>query len=90
MFAKIVAKQGKNIIELNKENKVLYDENKELRNENEELNLAVYNYRIDNKEIFKKLSLIADLVENFDYRKSNYVSIIRQIKEVISSDQTIK
>lgn len=88
MFAKIVAKQGKNIIELNKENKTLYEENKELRNENEELNLAVYNYRIDNKEIFKKLSLIADLVENFDYRKSNSVSIIRQIKEVITSDQT--
>lgn len=88
MFAKIVAKQGENIIELNKENKTLYEENKELRNENEELNLAVYNYRIDNKEIFKKLSLIADLVENFDYRKSNSVSIIRQIKEVITSDQT--
>ena len=88
MFAKIVAKQGENIIELNKENKTLYEENKELRNENEELNLAVYKYRIDNKEIFKKLSLIADLVENFDYRKSNSVSIIRQIKEVITSDQT--
>ena len=87
MFAKIVAKQGKNIIELNKENKTLYEENKELRNENEELNLAVYNYRIDSKEIFKKLSLIADLVENFDYRKSNSVSVIRQIKEVITSDQ---
>ena len=86
MFAKIVVKQGKNIIELNKENKALYEENKELRNENEELNLAVYNYRIDNKEMFKKLSLVVDLVEDFDYRKSNSVSI-RQIKEVIISDQ---
>ena len=88
MFAKIVVKQGKNIIELNKENKALYEENKELRSENEELNLAVYNYRIDNKEMFKKLSLVADLVESFDYKKSNSVSVIRQIKEVIISDQT--
>lgn len=77
----------KEILELKEENKVLYEENKELRNENEELRLELYNYRRDNKEMFKELSLIVDLVESFDYRKSNSVSIIRQIKEVITSDQ---
>ena len=74
-------------LELKEENKVLYDENKELRNENEELRLELYNCRRDNKEMFKKLSLIVDLVESFDYRRSNSVSVIRQIKEVITSDQ---
>ena len=75
-------------LELKEENKVLYDKNKELRNENEELRLELYNCRRDNKEMFKKLSLIIDLVESFNYRESNSVSVIRQIKEVITSDQT--
>lgn len=77
----------KEILELKEENKVLYEENKELRNENEELNLELYNCKRDNKAMFKKLSLIVDLVESFDYRESNSVSVIRQIKEVITSDQ---
>lgn len=74
-------------LELKEENKVLYEENKELRNESEELRLELYNCRRDNKEMFKKLSLIVDLVENFDYRRSNSVTIIREIKEVIISVQ---
>lgn len=44
MLAKIVAKQGKQLIELNKENKTLYEENKDLRSENEEL--FSFRYRI--------------------------------------------
>lgn len=72
--------------DLSKEKKALYEENKDLRYENEELNLAVSNYRKENRKMFKKLDLITDLVENFDYRKSNSVETIRKIKEVIISD----
>ena len=88
MFIKTAIRQEKAIHDLNKENKILYDENKDLRFENEELNLTVNNYRRDNKEIFKKLSLITDLIESYDYRKNNSVVILRKIEEVITSDQT--
>lgn len=37
MLTKIIIKQGKQIIDLDKENKALYKENKELRFENDEL-----------------------------------------------------
>ena len=75
-------------LEKQEEKKIIYDENKEQRNENEENRLELYDCRKDNKEMFKELSLKVDLVESFDYRKSNSVSIIRQIKEVIMSSQT--
>lgn len=86
MWTKTVIRQGLKIHELEQENKVLYEENKDLRYENEELNLALNNYKRDNKEMFKTLSLITDLVEEYDYKKNNAVVILRKIEEVIKSD----
>lgn len=88
MFTKIVIKQGLKIHDLEQENEVLYEENKDLRHENEELNLAISNYRRDNKEMFKELSIITDLLEQYDFRRNNSVIILRKIEEVIKSDQT--
>ena len=90
MFVKTVIRQGEKIHKLESDLKLEKEENENLRSENEELNLAVNNYKRNNKEMFKQLSLITDLTEQFDYRKSNSVEILRKIKEVISSDQTIK
>lgn len=88
MFKRTVIKQGLKIHDLEQGNKVLYEENKDLRYENEELNLTVNNYRRDNKEMFKKISLITDLIEQYDYKRNNSVVILRKIEEVIKSDQT--
>lgn len=90
MFVKTVIRQGEKIRKLESDLKLEKEANENLRSENEELNLAVNNYKRNNKEMFKQLSLITDLTEQFDYRKSNSVEILRKIKEVISSDQTIK
>lgn len=90
MFVKTVIRQGEKIHKLESDLKLEKEANENLRSENEELNLAVNNYKRNNKEMFKQLSLITDLTEQFDYRKSNSVEILRKIKEVISSDQTIK
>ena len=88
MFAKTVIRQGKTILKLNEENKTLYEENKDLRYENEELNLANKNYKKQNFMLANDLLKIQELVNKFDYRKSNSVSIIRKINEVITSDET--
>ena len=88
MFIKTVIRQGLKIHDLEKENNVLYEENKDLRHENEELNLAISNYRRDNKEMFKELSQITDFIEKYDYKRNNSVIILRKIEEVIKSDQT--
>lgn len=88
MFIKTVIRQGLKIHDLEKENNVLYKENKDLRHENEELNLAISNYRRDNKEMFKELSQITDFIEQYDYKRNNSVIILRKIEEVIKSDQT--
>lgn len=88
MFKRTVIKQGLKIHDLEQENRVLYEENKDLRYENEELNLAISNYRRDNKEMFKKLSQITDLIEQYDYKRNNSVIILRKIEEVIKSDKT--
>lgn len=88
MFIKTVIRQGLKIHDLEKENNVLYEENKDLRHENEELNLAISNYRRDNKEMFKELSQITDFIEQYDYKRNNSVIILRKIEEVIKSDQT--
>lgn len=90
MFVKTVIRQGEKIHKLESDLKLEKEANENLRSENEELNLAVNNYKRNNKEMFKQLSLITELTEQFDYRKSNSVEILRKIKEVISSDQTIK
>lgn len=88
MFIKTVIRQGLKIHDLEKENNVLYEENKDLRHENEELNLAISNYRRDNKEMFKELRQITDFIEQYDYKRNNSVIILRKIEEVIKSDQT--
>ena len=88
MFIKTVIRQGLKIHDLEKENNVLYEENKDLRHENEELNLAISNYRRDNKEMFKELRQITDFIEQYAYKRNNSVIILRKIEEVIKSDQT--
>ncbi len=88
MWTKTVIKQGLKIHDLEQENKTLYEENKDLRYENEELNLTINNYRRDNKEMLKKISLITDLMDEYDYKRNNSVVILRKIEEVITSDQT--
>lgn len=74
--------------ELEKENNALYKENKELNSTNEENTKLLESYRLDNKDLYKKLSLAIDIIENFDFRKNNSIATIHKIKEVITSDQT--
>ena len=67
MLAKIVAKQGKQLIELNEENKTLYKENKNLRSENAEL--FSFRYRVIDimtrkGTIVDKYDKIKELVDN--------------------------
>ena len=89
MFAKIVAKQGKKLIELNEENKTLYEENKDLRNENEELNLTVHNYKKATKDLLSKLAQISVIANGFDYKNNNSFETIRTIKELANNFEPI-
>ena len=66
MLAKIVAKQGKQLIELNEENKTLYEENKNLRSENAEL--FSFRYRVidiieEKGTILSKYDKVKELVD---------------------------
>ena len=72
MFAKTLAKQGKEIIRLNKENKALYEENKENRFELLELE----DYKKKNEKL--KEDLIIDLV---DLQEINRLGIAEQEKD---------
>ena len=92
MFARTVIKQGKEIIRLNKENKVLYEENKENRFELLELE--------DYKKKTEKLKedLIIDLanlqeinrlgIAEKEKNKHRNVIINKLIKELVDNLQT--
>lgn len=68
----------KEIRELKNKNKVVNMENQELRQEN-----YYTQEKIDKYE--KQLNHIRELIEKFDYQKSNSVFIIRQIKDEFNS-----
>ena len=89
MFVKTIIRQGKKIIDLDKENKVLYEENKDLRNENEELNLGVHNYKKATKDLLSKLAQISVIANGFDYKNNNSFETIRQIKELANNFKPI-
>lgn len=77
----------KMIAELKKENEKIKAENEDNRHEIEDL--TTINRRLDreNDLLREKFYRIENLVENFDYRKSNATMILRQIKEVITDSQ---
>lgn len=87
MFTKITAKKEK-IAGLEKENRKIKAENEDNRHEIEDL--TTINRRLDreNDLLKEKFYRIESLLKSFDYRKSNSVMVLREIKEVITSDQT--
>lgn len=89
MFRKTVINQGRKIIDLNKENKALYEENKDLRNENEESNLAIHNYKKLTKDLLSRLAQISVIVNKFDYKNNNSFETIRIIKELANNFEPI-
>lgn len=72
MFAKTLIKQGKQIIELNKENNSLYEENKENRFEL----LKLEDYKKKNEKL--KKDLIIDLV---NLQEINRLGIVEKEKD---------
>ena len=83
MFLKTVIRRGEKIHNLESNLNLQKESNKELREENTSLKVALDNYRRERKEIFKRDSILIDILENFDYRKNNSLETIRKIKEVI-------
>ena len=75
-------------IKIKRENEKIKEENRDNRREIEDL--TTINRRLDreNDLLKEKFYKIENLLGNFDYRKSNATMILRQIKEVITSDQT--
>ena len=75
-------------IQIKRENEKIKEENRDNRREIEDL--TTINRRLDreNDLLKEKFYRIENLLKSFDYRKSNSVMVLREIKEVITSDQT--
>ena len=61
MFLKTVVRQGKKILKLDRENKVLYEENRTLRDENSELRLQKYHSKVLAEDTLKLLNTLQDI-----------------------------
>ena len=94
MFTKTVIKQGKKIIELNKENKALYDENQEIRWDIAELE----DFQRKTEKLHNKIIMCLLDLQDVNYlgisesKKNEHRNIIINsiIKELSSDYQSIR
>ena len=80
MFLKIIVNQGEIIFKLSKQIRSLQEENGFLKFENEDLRKTKEKSVAKERDLSIRISNIKKLVENFDYRKSNSITILRKIK----------
>ena len=85
MFAKTVIRQGQKIIELNKENKALYEENKSNREDLEDYSLLQKHTRELADSVIRKLYYVQDVdhlgISEEEKQKHRNVIINKLIKQ---------